>query len=886
MATPIEAASARTRDVILRDGRTLRLRPPAASDHERVRQFFAGLSERSRYLRFHGFRDVDDALVRAQLEPDWDELGVLIGELDRDGSPEVVALASYIRLRDRSRAEVAFAVTDELQGHGVGTRLLEQLAHDAQRSGIAVFEAETLATDAPMLRVFEGAGFAIRRRREGGTVETELQIESSDDYLARVDARDHVGISASLQPFFHPASVAVVGASPRPGSIGGELFRNIISGGFTGVAYPLNRPGAPVSGVAGFADWSRLPGPVDLAVVCVPGPAVLDAVGAALDHGVRAVCVISAGFAETGADGAALQERLLARVRGAGARLIGPNCLGLAVAGVRMNATFAARSFPPGRIGFSSQSGALGLAVLETATRRGLGLSAFVSVGNKADISSNDLLEFWEDDPETDLVLLYMESFGNPERFGRIARRVARTKPILALKGGTTSQGARAAGSHTAAMAGSDAAVDALFRQAGVIRSRTLEELLDVASLLSSQPLPKGNRVAIVSNAGGLGILCTDACVGAGLELAGLSADTQRRLREVLPAEASVANPVDMLGSATAATYEQALPVVLSDETVDAVIVLFVPPVVATASDVAEALTRAVAAAEWTTPVLGVIVGDHTVGPGEGYARFEYPESAARALGRVVERRLWLRRPAGTVPRLDDLRRADARELVEVALGSAASAWLDADTAWAVLGCYGIPCVPQRTAGSAAAAAAAASELGLPAVVKTAAAGVHKSDTGGVELGLRSARAVRAAAARIGPPVVVQAMASGGVELLAGVVRDPVFGPLIAFGPGGTQAELFRDTRFSLAPLTDVDARELVAAGAAGRLVRGFRGAPPCDQAALAGVLHRLAALATDLPEVSELDLNPLIAGPDGCVAVDARVRVARDRRDPGRKTW
>ena len=415
--------------------------------------------------------------------------------------------------------------------------------------------------------------------------------------------------SPRSRPFFQPQSVAVIGASKRRGSIGGELFRNILAGDFSGAAYPVNRDGEPVAGVRAYRSIEEIPDAVDLAVITLPGAAVLGAAEQALRKGVRALVVISAGFAEIGSEGLERQEQLLALVRSYGARLIGPNCLGIAVSGPSLNATFAARSAPAGNIGFSSQSGALGLALLEAAESRGLGLSAFVSIGNKADVSTNDLLEWWEDDEATEVVLMYVESFGNPRRFGRLARRVARTKPILALKSGTTATGQKAASSHTAALAGSEAAVDALFHQAGVIRASSLEELVDVAALLSNQPELKGRRVAVLTNAGGLGILCADACEAAGLDTArARRGDPLGALRAPVRGGQCRAIPVDMLGGATATTYAAALPLLLEDVQVDAVVVLFVPTVTATADEVAEAIDRATAQAASEKPVLAVVL--------------------------------------------------------------------------------------------------------------------------------------------------------------------------------------------------------------------------------------------------------------------------------------
>jgi acetate---CoA ligase (ADP-forming) len=877
-------------DVILRDGGTLRLRPPRGEDAGPLLEFHQGLSTDSLRSRFHGLPNVRSQLVEPLLEPNWTERGALIGTLADGAGERVVAVGNYVRLRDPALAESAFTVADDQQGRGIGTRLLEQLAERAAEVGIERFVAEVLPGNRPMLGVFERAGFELKRHLAGGVVEVEFPIVATQRLEDSVAERDHVAVVASLRPFFEPQSVAVVGASARRGTIGGELFRNVLEADFVGAAYPVNPKGAPVAGVRAHRAVSEIPDPVDVAVISVPSAAVLDAAEDALRHGVRALVVISAGFAEVGSEGVERQERLVALVRAHGARLIGPNCLGIAVAGPSLNATFAARSAPSGNIGFSSQSGALGLALLEAADSRGLGLSAFVSIGNKADVSSNDLLEWWEDDPATDVILLYVESFGNPRRFGRIARRVARRKPILALKSGTSATGQRAASSHTAALAGSEAGVDALFRQAGVIRATSLEELIDVSTLLSSQPEVQGRRVAVLTNAGGLGILAADALDAAGLELPSLGEETVSHLLELLPDEASVANPIDMLGSATAASYAAALPMVLADARVDAALVLFVPAVTATAAEVAEAVDAAARAAASEKPVLAVVMSSDGVPQalraGSAVAAFAYPESAARALGRVADRAEWLRRPLGVVPALDGLDRAAGSAVVEASLAAADDRWLEADEARRLLEAYGLPLVPERLVGERADALSAAAELGYPVVVKSAAAGAHKTETGGVALNLESEADVAAATERIGFPVLVQPMLRGGTELLAGLVQDPVFGPLVAFGPGGTFAELIGDANLRLAPLTDVDARELVTEGKAGRLVRGFRNAAAADDEALVDLVHRLAALGDDLPAVAEVDLNPVLAFPDRCIAVDARIRVRQPELQRREKSW
>ena len=874
-------------DVILRDGGTLRLRSPESGGAEALLGFFRGLSERSLYLRFHGMPNIGPRLVEPFLDPDWVERGALVGTLAGGEGEEIVALANFARLRDPTSAEVAFTVADEQQGRGIGTRMLEQLAERAGAVGIERFVATVMGDNARMMRVFEDAGFGVTRALDRGTFEVTFPIEPTDAYRGQVEGRDHLGIVASLRPFFAPSSVAVIGASTRREAIGGIVFRNVLAGEYKGAAYPVNRTGEPVAGVRAYTSIDELPETVDLAVICLPGARVLDAARSALERGIRALCVISAGFAEIGEEGRERQDELLALVRAHGGRLVGPNCLGIAVSAPSLNATFGPRALPPGPIAFSSQSGALGLALLEKASERSLGFSSFISIGNKADVSSNDLLEYWEEDDSTGLIALYLESFGNPRRFGQIASRVARKKPILAMKSGTSAAGARAAGSHTAALAGSEQAVEALFHQAGVLRAGTLEELIDAAALLSTQPLPRGRRVAILTNAGGLGILCSDACEAAGLELSELSAETTARLAELLPSEASLVNPVDMLGSATAASYEAALPVVLEDPAVDSVIVLFVPPATAGAEDVAAGLVRTLEAAFADKPVLAALLAAEGIPPvlrkTPGLAAlFTYPESAARALGLAAARAEWLRRPAGTVPQVDGIDSAAARRLVS----TPDDRWLTPEETRQLLSAYGLPLVEEHVADSVDAAVDAAREIGFPVVVKSAVAGAHKTETGGVALDLADDAAVREAAERIGAPVIVQQMVPRGTELLAGIVQDPTFGPLVAFGPGGVMAELIGEAGFRIAPLTDVDAEELLHQEKTGLLVRGYRGAPAADEAALADLIHRLSRLGEDLPEVAELDLNPVIAGPDGCVVVDARARVRRPPEGRRVKTW
>jgi acyl-CoA synthetase (NDP forming) len=588
---------------------------------------------------------------------------------------------------------------------------------------------------------------------------------------------------------------------------------------------------------------------------------------------------------------------VLDRARRGGMRLVGPNCLGVANTAVGLDATFAPTPPRPGRVAFQSQSGAIGIALLARAASMGIGISSFVSVGNKADVSGNDLLQYWEDDPGTDVILLYLESFGNPRRFSRIARRVSQRKPIVAVKSGRSRAGLRAASSHTAAAATSEVAVEALFRQTGVVRVDTLDELFEVTQVLASQPLPGGDRVAIVGNSGGPGILAADAADGAGLEVVELGAATQDALRALLGPHAAVRNPVDMVASAQPAQYRRAVELVLADEAVDAVIVIFTPPLVTRLDEVAEAVAQAVGGVDDAVdegpppkPVVAAVLAGPEAPPafrgGDGrrsIPMFTTPEPAAIALGRVAEYARWRRRDPGRVPELPGIDRPGASALVgETVAGAPQGRWLDADEATTLLDAFGIPTVEVRRAASPDEASAIAEAFGFPVALKAASgAMVHKSDVGGLRLDLRSGQQVRdafvAMQAQLGPDlggIVVQRMARPGIETIVGLVQDPAFGPLVMFGMGGTATELLADRSFRVVPLTDVDAHELVRGLRGSPLLFGYRGAAPVAVDVLEDVLVRIGVLADTCPEVSELDLNPVIVSEKGVAVVDAKVRV------------
>ena len=695
-----------------------------------------------------------------------------------------------------------------------------------------------------------------------------------------------------LDAVLKPRSVAVIGASRERGSISGEVFHNLVSQGFPGPVYPVNRSAAVVQSVAAYPSILDVPGEVDLAVISVPRDGVLAAARECAQKGVRGIVVLTAGFAETGTKGREIQEELKTVVRGAGMRMIGPNCLGLLNTdpAVNLNATFAPTWPPHGRVAFSSQSGAIGLTILDYARDLGIGISQFVSMGNKADTSGNDLLEYWEDDPNCGVILLYLESLGNPARFMQIASRVARKKPIAVVKSGRTEAGARAASSHTGALAGLDVAVDALLGQAGVLRTDTMEELFDVAMLLANQPVPEGSRVGILTNAGGPAIMASDACESRGLSIPPLSEKTVAELTSFLPPEASTKNPVDMIASATPASFERALKLLLADGAVDSVIVLFVPPLMTEAADVAAAIRRGGAGAK--KPVVTCFMGTHGIPAAlsslrEGrFPSYAFPEAAALALSRAVRYGRWLAQPPGRIPELPGLDADAARTALRRA---PPGSWLSAADVRRVLSAYGIRAPKEEVASDATGAAAAAARIGFPVALKLASETItHKTEVGGVVLGLTNAEAVyeaftaiRQNLARTGREremagALVQEMVPRGVETFVGVTQAPGYGSLLGFGIGGVAVEVWKDVAFRVAPITDRDAASMLDQIRGARLLDGFRGGPRADRAALVATLLSVSQMVGDLPEIAEMDINPLVAFEPGrgVIAVDARIRV------------
>ncbi len=700
----------------------------------------------------------------------------------------------------------------------------------------------------------------------------------------------------SLDPVFNPQAVAVIGASRNPGTIGYQIVDNLVSHGFQGVVYPVNPHARAIHSLPAFPSISEVPGPVDLAVVVVPKESVLKVVDECGHQGVKAVIVISAGFREVGGEGRGREEVLLEIVRRHGMRLVGPNCMGVmnTSPSVRMNATFAPTMPPAGATSFLSQSGALGVTILDYAAEYGIGIRQFVSVGNKPDVSGNDLLEYWEDDDGTRLILMYLESFGNPKNFIPTAQRISRKKPIAVVKSGRTTAGARAASSHTGALVGTDLAIDSLLAQCGVLRAESIEELFDLAMAFEDLRTPAGNRVAIVTNAGGPGIIIADTCESAGLDVVELAPETQARLRGIFPAEASVRNPVDMIASATGESYEVALRIVLDDPGVDAAIAAFVPPLGVKQADIAASIVAAVEGRR-EKPVLAVLMGREGLPQGiaelneAGIPAYRFPESAAKALAAMYKHRTWADRPL-LEPEVFDVDRVAVEKILD-GVEDADRTQLTEIEALQVFQAYGIPTIPFRVANSVEEAVEAAQEVGFPVVLKVLSPDVvHKTDAGGVHIDLRSEEEVAEAYRSILESVlkhdetaqicgvIVESFEKDGREVIIGMSTDSQYGPILMFGLGGIYVEALRDVAFRVHPVTRTDAEEMIRAIRGLPLLEGVRGETGVDLDTLAEVIQRVSQLVGDHDRIEEMDLNPFLAVESGGMAVDARMALRLEK--------
>jgi len=866
-------------DALRINGRMVHICSARPTDRDALVALNAAASDRSIYLRFFAAnRLAADSYVDVLLQPASPKHHALVAEVDG----AVIGVAALDVDSDAS-AEIGLLICDAHQHEGIGTLLLEHLAAIARRMGIRQFVAEVLIGNSAMVQALNGLGFAFTAHLEAGVSRYLIDLSPTEAMVSAMDNRDRIAELASLRPLLAPTSVAVIGAGHRVRSVGHQVLSNIVGGGYAGSLYVVNPRHSQVLGVPSFPTAEELPVAPDLAIIAVRAESVLQTAIECGRRGAGALLVLSSGFGEVGAQGYAEQDRLLAVTRQYGMRLVGPNCLGLinTDATVRLNATFAPLSLTPGGLALVSQSGALGIAVLRASERVGLGISQFVSVGNKADVSGNDLLMCWEADERTKVIGLYLESFGNPRRFARIARRVSRTKPILAIKAGRSEAGQRAGQSHTAAAASSDVVVDALFDQAGVVRVDTMEQLLDAVRALSDQPLPAGPRVGIIGNSGGPGILAADAAAAAGLVVAELSDELRALLAAAAPTAASTQNPVDLGAGIQPAQTRAAIGALLDSGEVDSVLAVFTETLVGDPVDLTDAVGHAAGLSGRPLVLASVGEQDRSLrlpGVQRPLPVFSFPERAAQALAAA-----WRYARIRQLPQSEPLCPPDAdvdgaRRLIGDWL-AAGPAWLGAGDAAELLGRYGIGLCPQRVVGSVEDALAAAAELGFPVALKLADGTVHKTEVGGVRTDLADAAAVRIAylelAAGRAVDVLVQPMVTGGTELIVGGLQDRQFGPVVMVGAGGVFADLLADRRFRLAPVGPEDAEAMIAELRFGKLLDGYRGRPPVSRPALAQLLVRLGWLMQNHPEVAEVDLNPVIGRGAELVTVDAKIRLA-----------
>ena len=860
---------------LLADGTTVEIRPADPADFDAVRAMHEAMSPDNAYLRFFNLSrhaaETEARRICRNSRPDRVALLALV-------AGEVVGCASYGTVAGPAgpgnTAEVAFAVADRMHHRGIATLLLEHLVSVARSRQITAFTAETLSENTPMLTVFADAGLPVHPHYEDGVVEMTFPLPSEggtalDTYLNAVAEREGRADTASLRHVLAPESVVVIGAGRQRGTVGRAILDNIRTGGYAGRLYVVNPRARQISGEHCLSSVLDLPEPADLAVIAVPAAAVLDVAEQCGQRGVRSLVVITSGL-----DGAACAD-LLAVCRRHGMRLVGPDCFGVAVPGIGLDATFADRHPRPGTAGLVMQSGGLGIALVDQLSRLGIGISSFASVGNKLDVSSNDMLMWWENDSVTKLAVLYIESFGNPRKFARTARRVGASMPVLAVEAGPQ-----------------ETRREALFEQAGVITTRTFGDLLETTALLASQPVPAGRTIAIVSNVGGAGLLAADACAGLGLTVHRPHGLTSRRLRALVPDTGAAGGPVDTTVAISAERFQQCLELLAADDQVDAMIALVLPT--AATGD----LVTAIQQADVGVPLAAVVLDQpdsvrmlpRADGAGQIPA-YGYPEAAATAMARAARYGAWRTEPRGQVPSFPDINTDNARTLVRGFLHSTlGGGWMPPEQTAELLRCYGAPLAELTGAGSEDETVAAFRAAAGPVVLKADVPGLmHKTDAGAVELDLRTEAEVRAAYRRLTERfgerqrrVLVQPMIAGGTELIVGVSDDHMFGPLVVFGRGGVTTEVFAEHTARLTPLTDTDAYQLIGSVRSAPLLRGYRGQPAADLGALRDLLLRVSRLADELPEVTELDLNPVIARPDGVFVVDARIKVTPYRaQDP-----
>ncbi len=858
-------------DVLLRDGRTAHLRPITPDDAAGLVEFYSHVSEQSKYFRFFApMPELSEKDIHRFTHVDHhDRVAFVLTVAER-----ILAVGRYDVI-EKGLAEVAFLVQDAHQGRGMGQLLLEHLAQAARERGIDRFVAEVLPENRRMLQVFREQGDQVSGGWDEGVMHLEFDIDPTETSMGVIAAREHRSEAASIAAFLHARSVAVIGASRRRDTIGAALVRNIVLGDYAGVVYVVNPGTDSVAGMPSYPTVGDIPGDVDVAVVAVPAEKVQDVVLDCAAKGVHGLIVISSGFAETGDEGRRRQRKLVGLARSYGLRLIGPNCLGVinTAPDVSLNASLATVMPQRGRAGFFCQSGALGSAILEKVRGRGLGLSTFVSAGNRADVSGNDLLQYWEEDPATEVILLYLESIGNPRKFSRIARRVSRKKPIIAVRSGRSTQGVPM-GHAVRRIAAPPAAVDAMFRQAGVIQVDTLDEMFDVAQLLAHQPLPRGARVAIVGNSDALGLLAGDAAAASGLTVTSAHA----------------------LGSeATAEDFEDALDRAIDDDEVDAVVAVYIPPLDAGGEEVANVL--AAVGEQSDKPLVSTFLGregvpellrvpdvaGHTAGRGS-VPSYPAVESAVRALARVVEYAAWLARDDESTGVVDNVDHDAATRMVnEILMGAEEGRDLTDEELRTLLGHYGIDLWERIRVETVEAAIAAAEQLGWDVVLKASAERLRqRPDMAHVWRNLEDEHDMRHAWAAsmevITDPAqaefVVQRTAAPGIPVAVGSLEDPLFGPAVSFSISGALTDLVGDKEYRIPPISALDAAETVRGIKAAPLLFGYRGSEQVDVPAVEDLIRRVAQLKMDLPQVSRLDLQLVHATAHGVSVLSASGRV------------
>lgn len=870
-------------DVVLRDGTVAHVRPIRPADTPGIHRFHSAQSDESIYLRFFApLRRLSDSDVYRFTHVDYADRVALVVTMRE----EIIGIGRYDRIDARS-AEVAFNISDHYQGKGIGSVLLEHLAAIARDVGIARFTAEVLPQNRKMLSVFSDAGYDVTRHIEDGVVEVGFDIEPTDQSKAVAMAREHRAEALSLRSTLHPRTIAVIGASRRKASIGSQLLDRLVDAGFTGKIHPVNPNVRSLRRRTAYPSVSDVPGQVDLAVVAVPAHAVLEVVDECAEAGVKSLLVVSSGFAEEGKEGARLQAELVRRARGAGMRVVGPNSFGLINNDpeVRLNASLAPTLPPHGRLGLFAQSGALGIAVLASAARRNLGISTFGSAGNRVDVSGNDFMQYWIDDDSTDAVGLYLESMGNPRKFSRIARNLALIKPVIVVKSGVSRFGVPP-GHRVRRTKARPEVFSAMLKQAGVIRVENVHQLFDVAQLVVHQPLPAGDRVAIVANSAALGTLTADACTSWELTV--------------------THGPVALPSEATAAQFREALRAAFDDPRVDSVLTCFIPPLVTGDEDVAAAVRDTAAAAD--KPIAATFLGMRGVDDGHasvtgtgGSSRaipvYAMPEDAVRALAAATRYGQWRAKDHGTPVAPAGINRRIAEDVVHTVLSvDPKGRRLGQDEAHALLQAYGIDVWANHDVRSADEAVASAEAVGYPVVLKSTAPMMrHQGGVGGVRVDLRTEASLRSAwdslTDRLAPldadRLVVQKMATPGVPCVVTSDEDPLFGPVIGFSVAGLPTELLGDIAYRIPPLTDVTVSELISSVKAAPVLHGHRGATPVHRAALADLIARVSVLADDLPEVASLVLNPVNAHPGGVEVLGAEVVLAPAprRTDPGRRS-